>query len=123
VVCAFRTHERSSGYKKGRVRPIGQDVERIVHAWLFVRGEESIRISSPTSATLLACGPGIAKRAYNFDNPASMQEFLQSYQERLLSEGWVLAALAERRESERDIPVGHAGRAQEKRSKPPRQAR
>ena len=89
------------------------------HAWLFVRGEESIRITTtPKGGTLLIYGPREANQSYDFADAASLTQFLESYQERLLNDGWKLAIVAERRQPDRDTAPGHERRAQDRRSRP-----
>jgi hypothetical protein len=90
------------------------------HAWLFVRGEESIRMTTkPTGGTLLIFGPGEANQSYDFLDAAALRTFLESYQERLLNDGWVLAIVAERRQPDRETAPLHERRARERRSGKP----
>jgi hypothetical protein len=88
------------------------------HAWLFVRGDESIRITTtPTGGTLLIYGPREANQSYDFGDAGGRRQFLESYQERLLNDGWVLAIVAERRQPDRDTSPGHERRARDRRSR------
>jgi hypothetical protein len=94
-------------------------MDYLADAWLFVRGEESIRIKRASKGVrLLTYGPRDAKSAHDFTSPASLDEFLHSYQQRLKDDGWVLAIVAERRQSDTEVPPGHERRARERRSKP-----
>jgi hypothetical protein len=69
-----------------------------IFAWLFLRGAESIRISrDPGAFVLRVDGPGYEREVHAFKDEAEIGEFQQSYEARLLSEGWVLAASHERR--------------------------
>jgi hypothetical protein len=95
-----------------------QDMDYLADALLFVRGEQSIRIvRASTGRRLLAYGPRGAKHSYDFDSPASLEEFLQSYQQRLKNEGWILAIVSERRQSDEEVPPEHERRARERRTK------
>ena len=67
--------------------------EPLVEARLFVRGEESIRITTdPATTTLLVYGPGLFQNSYKFDSTVSLDELRQSYEQRVLRGGWVDAA-------------------------------
>jgi hypothetical protein len=89
------------------------------NAWLFMRGEQSIRVTrAPSGARLLTFGPGEAHQAYDFAGNASLEQFLQEYQQRLLDDGWLLAIVSERRQSEKDVPPHQERRARERRKKP-----
>jgi hypothetical protein len=93
-------------------------VDYLADALLFVRGEQSIRITrASTGMRLLTYGPADAKHSHDFTSAPSLEEFLESYQQRLKNEGWVLAIIAERRQSEQEIPPGHERRARERRAK------
>lgn len=71
-------------------------------AWLFVRGEESIRITRhPTRTTLRVYGPGLLQNSHEFESTASLEKFRQSYEERVLRNGWVLLKVTDRRASGR----------------------
>jgi len=66
---------------------------------------------------LLTYGPADAKDTHDFTSAASLEEFLQSYQQRLTNEGWVLAIVSERRQSEQEVPPEHERRVRERRAK------
>jgi hypothetical protein len=93
-------------------------VDYLASAWLFVRGEESIRIVRPSPGMrLLTYGPGDAKDSHDFTSAAPLEAFLASYQQRLKNDGWVLAIVSERRQSEKEISPGHERRARQRRTK------
>lgn len=89
------------------------------HAWLFVRGEESIRITTGPQGTLRIFGPMDASQSCDFSDAASLEQFVASYQQRLLNDGWVLAIVAERRQADKQVPALHERRAQDRRAKNP----
>jgi hypothetical protein len=67
-------------------------------AWLFLRGNDSIRIARDPSALVLRVeGPGYEREVHAFKHEAELDEFQRSYEARLLTEGWVLGASQERR--------------------------
>jgi hypothetical protein len=69
-----------------------------VLAWLFVRGEESVRIvRDPGAFVLRVEGPGYEREVHAFKDEAEVGEFQRTYEARLLAEGWMLAASHERR--------------------------
>ena len=87
-------------------------------AWLFVRGEESIRLTTSPTGTLLIFGPGDAQQSFDFTEATTLTQFLESYQQRLLDDGWVLAIVAERRRADTPVSPEHERRARERRKKP-----
>jgi hypothetical protein len=69
-----------------------------VLAWLFVRGEESVRIvRDPGAFVLRVEGPGYEREVHAFKDEAEVGEFQRHYEARLLAEGWMLGASQERR--------------------------
>ncbi len=69
-------------------------------SWLFVRGDESVRMMSFLSGlTLLVCGPGTAEHAHHFDTEASLDDFRRGFEQRLIDDKWELLAEADRRGS------------------------
>ena len=69
-----------------------------VVAWLFLRGEESIRLVQEAHAPILRIeGPGYERQVHAFKDDAELSEFRQDYEGRLLMDGWVLGASQERR--------------------------
>ena len=55
---------------------------------------------------------------YDFAGSASLEQFLQGYQQRLLDDGWLLAIVSERRQAEEEVPLHQERRARERRVKP-----
>jgi hypothetical protein len=69
-----------------------------VFAWLFLRGEQSIRLVREASGFVLRIeGPGYERQVHAFKDEAEVSEFQQEYENGLLSDGWVLGASQERR--------------------------
>lgn len=67
-------------------------------AWLFLRGEESIRVlRDPGTLVLRVEGPGYERQVHAFKTEGEIGDFQQSYEARLQAEGWVLGASQERR--------------------------
>jgi len=93
-------------------------MDLVAHAWLFVRGEESIRLTSSPTGTLLIFGPGDAHQSCDFTDATTLTRFLESYQQRLLGDGWVLAIVAERRQDDTKVPPEHERRVRERRKRP-----
>jgi hypothetical protein len=93
-------------------------MDHIPHAWLFVRGEESIRLTTSPRGTLLIFGPGDAHQSCDFTEAATLMQFVESYQQRLLDDGWVLAVVAERRQADTPVSPEHERRARDRRKRP-----
>ena len=72
--------------------PDGEDVR------LFARGEESVRITAhvPTLA-LHVFGPGRVQKSHEFGSTTALVEFVQSFEQQMLSSGWVLLDVPDRR--------------------------
>ena len=71
-------------------------------AWLFTRGEESVRLQiyeRGEGFALIINGPGSAEVSHAFDSMSSLMIFVTSYQDRLRGENFKLQASAERRGS------------------------
>ena len=67
-------------------------------AWLYVRGDQSIRVTRlPAGVTLLVFGPLSAEHSHQFDSEATLNEFWHWYEEHLVAQGWVLHERVERR--------------------------
>jgi len=67
-------------------------------SWLFVKGEESIRVVRPGSGGLILLGPGPLRDVRDFANETDLQEYQVQLAERLGERGWILLAPdAERR--------------------------
>lgn len=70
----------------------------MTQAKLFVRGDESIRlIRFPAGRTVQTFGPIHARQVYEFDSEISLEEFWQSFEARLLGDGWIVHRVADRR--------------------------
>jgi hypothetical protein len=66
--------------------------------WLFVRGNESIRLMRPEAhCALRVNGPGARHEQYDFDREEDRTEFQRSLEAQLMAEGWVLESFSERR--------------------------
>jgi hypothetical protein len=69
-------------------------------AWLFTRGEESVRLQIHEQGEgfrLVVNGPGHAQVNHEFDTMSSLMIFVTNYQEQLRSNDFKLQASAERR--------------------------
>jgi len=93
-------------------------------AWLFTRGEESVRLEAYPNGKafrLVINGPGIAQATHEFDMMSSLMIFVTQHQERLLNDDFKLQASAERRGSARggNGPAGEERRRDGRRSERP----
>ena len=73
-------------------------------AWLFTRGEESVRLQiyeQGEGFRLVINGPGPAQVSHEFDSMSSLTIFVTSYQDRLRGNSFKLQASAERRAERR----------------------
>ena len=73
-------------------------------AWLFTRGEESVRLQiyeQGEGFRLVINGPGPAQVSHEFDSMSSLMIFVTSYQDRLRGNNFKLQASAERRAERR----------------------
>ena len=60
-------------------------------AWLFARGDQSIRVTRlPTALALVVCGPGHSEQSHHFDSEAALEQFWGWYEQRLMRDGWAL---------------------------------
>jgi hypothetical protein len=71
-------------------------------AWLFVRGEESIRIVRPPGCALIIHGPDRTRQRRDFDDEDTLQAFQVSIAERLTEHGWILFGVDVDRRSGKD---------------------
>ena len=94
-------------------------MDHLAQAWLFVRGEESIRITTGPQGTLRIFGPRDANQSCDFGDAISLEQFVDSYKQRLLDDGWGLAIVAERRQADTLVSPVHERRAQERRTRKP----
>jgi hypothetical protein len=78
-------------------------------AWLFTRGEESVRLQiyeQGEGFRLIINGPGPAQVSHEFDSMSSLMIFVTSYQDRLRGNDFKLQASAERRAERREPREG-----------------
>jgi hypothetical protein len=80
-------------------------------SWLFVKGDESIRVVCPSSTVLIVSGPGTSHARYPFGDEAGVQAYQIELAEEFSSGGWVLIGEdydrrsgRERRAARRDVP-------------------
>jgi hypothetical protein len=67
---------------------------------LFVRGDESVRITAhPAAMTLQVFGPGRVQKSHEFASAADFGKFLDSFGQQMLANGWTLLDVAERRQA------------------------
>ena len=59
-------------------------------SWLFVKGDESIRIACPSPTVLSVSGPGTTRARYTFDGVDAVQAYQIELAEEFSSGGWVL---------------------------------
>ena len=79
-------------------------------SWLFVKGDQSIRVVRPPAATALSVsGPGRARAQYAFDGEAAVQAYQMELAEQFSAAGWILIGEnyerrsgGERRQAKRD---------------------
>ena len=66
---------------------------------LFVRGDESIRITThPPSMTARVFGPGRLQKSHEFTTAADFGKFLDSLGQQMMAGGWTLLDVADRRQ-------------------------
>jgi hypothetical protein len=66
---------------------------------LFVRGDESIRITmNPSAMTAHVFGPGRLQKSHEFSSAADFGEFLDSLGQQMMAGGWTLLDVADRRQ-------------------------
>ena len=69
-------------------------------AWLFTRGHESVRMEAqkgPLGLQLAIFGPGNTSNAHDFSNLNDLEVFRIGQEENLISQGFVVSAIVERR--------------------------
>ena len=67
-------------------------------SWLFIRGEEAIRVNySAEGLSIAVSGPGYERRLFRFGDEDTASEFVKLYEHFLSGDGWVLQAFVERR--------------------------
>jgi hypothetical protein len=71
------------------------------HAWLYLRGEQSIQITCD-SMTVLVCGPDTAERVHATQDEEARFALLHGYDAELRREGWSLQSYVNRRTARQD---------------------
>ena len=87
------------------------------NASLFVRNEESVRIevrNTRDGIQLVIEGPGGAASRFDFPPGTSVDSFRSQFEEKLISEGFRLQVMAERRSPEPPPPAERDRRRQHK---------
>ena len=86
-------------------------------AWLFTRDEESVRLevrSTGEGVQLVIEGPGERISRYEFPAGTAVEGFRNDYEEKLISDGYRLQAVSERRAEEKPAaPSGERRRRRE----------
>jgi hypothetical protein len=91
----------------GSIQPIDLDMKAPAlyqFAWLFTRGEESVRlqiVEQGPGFRLAVNGPGLAQANHDFDSMSSLMIFVHEYEEQLRANDFRLQASAERRAGDR----------------------
>jgi hypothetical protein len=73
-------------------------------AWLFTKDEESVRVeirSTGEGVQLVIEGPGARISRYEFPAGTAVEGFRSDYEDKLLSDGYRLQAVSERRAEEK----------------------
>jgi hypothetical protein len=79
-------------HTQGPPVPNGEEVR------LFARGEESVRVTTHSATlTLHVFGPGRFQKSHDFGTAAALGEFLESFEQQMLSSGWALLDVPDRR--------------------------
>jgi hypothetical protein len=80
-------------------------------SWLFIKGDQSIRVVCPSATVLIVKGPGASHSRYSFEDDAAVQAYQMELAEEFSSGGWVLIGEdfdrrsgQERRAARRDVP-------------------
>ena len=82
-------------------------------AWLFTKNQQSVRIevrSSPAGVQLLIEGPGAATSVHDFPPGTSVERFREDYERKLLTDGYRLQVVAERRGGDEGAPPDNVER-------------
>ena len=86
-------------------------------AWLFTRAEESVRLevrSTGEGVQLVIEGPGERISRYEFPAGTAVEGFRSDYHDKLISDGYRLQAVAERRVEEKpSVPSDERRRRRE----------
>jgi len=79
-------------------------------SWLFVRGEEAIRVNySAAGLSVAVNGPGHERRVLTFGDEETASEFMKLYEHSLTGSNWVLQAFVERRTGRKADPMPEGG--------------
>jgi len=65
---------------------------------LFVRGDESIRITTHPPSMIHVFGPGRVQKSHEFASAAEFGKFLDSFGQQMQASGWTLLDVTERRQ-------------------------
>ena len=82
-------------------------------AWLFTRAEDSVRLevrSTGEGVQLVIEGPGARISRYEFPAGTTVEGFRSDYEDKLLSDGYRLQVVSERRVDEKRAAPGGARR-------------
>jgi hypothetical protein len=82
-----------------------------VSSWLFVKGDQSIRVVCPSPTVLIVSGPGTSRSRYPFDDEAAVQAYQIELAEQFSSGGWVLIGEDYDRRSGHERRVARRGAA------------
>jgi hypothetical protein len=86
-------------------------------SWLFVKGDQSIRVVRPLATTALSVsGPGRARAQYAFDGEAAVQAYQMELAEQFSAAGWILIGENHDRRSGRDRRQSARGTKDRRRS-------
>lgn len=73
-------------------------------SWLFVKGDQSIRIVRPEGRSLIVQGPDTTRQRQEFRDERTLEAYQVSMAERLAEHGWVLYGIdSDRRIRERRV--------------------
>jgi hypothetical protein len=65
---------------------------------LFVRGDESVRVMAHNrTLSLQVFGPGRVQKVHEFSSTVALGDFLQSFEQQMLGNGWMLLDVGDRR--------------------------
>jgi hypothetical protein len=74
----------------------------LVYTWVFVRGDDQIRIMRPTPLQLVVSRAPADARTHDFDTPLALLEFQLEFEAQLMRSGWYLEAFSPERRSGHD---------------------
>jgi hypothetical protein len=74
-------------------------------AKLYVRGDESVRLTTmPLALMLLVCGPGATEQLHRFNSEAALDAFQRAHEDALVAAGWTLHVSTDRRAEQAEQP-------------------